>query len=92
MGSVRIGVFSPDGDWMDQRDHLVDYAGYCWIDNFAGTPSIGLPMDFSDNGLPTGMQFATRLGDEALLPSLACQVEAAVGWWRHKPPIWVNNG
>lgn len=89
---VRIGVFSPDGDWMDQRDHLVDYAGYCWIDNFAGTPSISLPMGFSENGLPIGMQFATRPGGEALLLSLAYQVEAAVEWWRHKPPIWVNNG
>src|SRR3546814_16384879 len=48
---VRIGVFGPDVAWDDQKDHLVDYAGYCWIDNFAGTPSISLPMGFSDNGL-----------------------------------------
>src|SRR3546814_4869950 len=39
---VRIGVFGPDVAWDDQKEHLVDYAGYCWIDNFAGTPSISL--------------------------------------------------
>lgn len=88
---VRIGVFGPDVAWLDQRDHLVDYAGYCWIDNFAGTPSISLPMGFSDNGLPVGMQFATRPGGEDTLLALAYQLEAAVEWWRHTPPIWVGD-
>jgi amidase len=88
---VRTGVFGPDTAWLDQRDHLVDYAGYCWIDNFAGTPSISLPMGFSDNGLPVGIQFATRPGGEALLLALAYQLETAREWWRHKPPIWVGD-
>ncbi len=88
---VRIGVFGPDVAWLGQRDHLVDYAGYCWIDNFAGTPSISLPMGFSDNGLPVGVQFATRPGGEATLLALAYQLEAALEWWRHTPPIWVGG-
>lgn len=88
---VRVGVFGPDTAWLDQRDHLVDYAGYCWIDNFAGSPSISLPMGFSDNGLPVGIQFATKPGGEALLLALAFQLESAVEWWRHTPPIWVGD-
>ena len=88
---VRIGVFGPDTAWPDQRDHLVDYAGYCWIDNFAGSPSISLPIGFSDNGLPVGMQFATRPGGEALLLALAYQLENAIEWWDRKPPIWVGD-
>ncbi|WP_447764661.1 amidase [Sphingopyxis panaciterrae] len=88
---VRVGVFGADTSWPDQRDHLVDYAGYCWIDNFAGSPSISLPIGFSDNGLPVGIQFATRPGGEALLLSLAYQLENAVEWWRHKPPVWVGE-
>lgn len=87
---VRIGVFGPDTSWDAKRDHLVDYAGYCWIDNFAGTPSISLPLGFSDNGLPVGVQFATRPGGEALLLRLAYQLEAAVEWERRTPPIWVG--
>ncbi|MGE3747499.1 MAG: amidase family protein, partial [Sphingomonadaceae bacterium] len=88
---VPIGTLGPDGSWQDQREQLVDYAGYCWIDNFAGTPSISLPMGFSDNGLPVGVQFATRPGGEALLLALAYQLEAALEWWRHTPPIWVGD-
>jgi amidase len=88
---VRIGVFGPDTSWPDQRDHLADYAGYCWIDNFAGSPSISLPMGFSDSGLPVGIQFATRPGGEALLLALAYQLENTIEWWRHKPPVWVGD-
>ena len=89
--TVRIGVFGPDVAWHDQSEQLVDYAGYCWIDNFAGSPSISLPMGFSDAGLPVGVQFATKPGGEALLLALAYQLEAAVQWWRHTPPIWVGE-
>jgi len=89
--TVRIGVFGPDVAWHDQSEQLVDYAGYCWIDNFAGSPSISLPMGFSDTGLPVGVQFATKPGGEVLLLALAYQIEAAVEWWRHTPPIWVGE-
>jgi amidase len=86
-----IGVFGPDVSWLDQKDRLIDYAGYCWIDNFAGTPSISLPIGFSDNGLPVGIQFATGVGGEALLLELAYQLEAAIEWQRVVPPIWVGE-
>lgn len=89
--TVRIGVFGPDVAWHDQSDQLVDYAGYCWIDNFAGSPSISLPLGFSDSGLPVGVQFAAKPGGEALLLALAYQLEAGVQWWRHIPPIWVGE-
>ncbi|MEU0481588.1 amidase family protein [Streptosporangium sp. NPDC006013] len=88
---VRVGVLGPDTAWDRQRDHLFDYAGYCWIDNFAGTPSISLPLGFSDGGLPVGVQFATRAGGEDLLLALAYQLEADGQWWRQHPPIWVGE-
>lgn len=87
----RIGVFGPDIDWLEQRDPLIDYAGYCWIDNFSGTPAISLPMGFSANGLPVGVQFSTRKGGEALLLALAYQLESVVEWHRNMPPVWVGN-
>ena len=87
----RIGVFGPDISWVDQKDPLMDYAGYCWIDNFAGTPAISLPLGFSDNGLPVGIQFAASPGGEALLLALAYQLETSLQWQRHTPPIWTGD-
>ena len=89
--AVPIGTFGPDTDWAAKLDDILDYGGLCWIDNFAGTPSITLPMGFSDNGLPIGIQFATRPGGEPLLLALAYQLEAAVEWRQHTPPIWVGD-
>lgn len=88
---LRVGVFGPERPWCEQRDHLVDYAGYCWIDNFAGTPAISLPLGFSENGLPVGIQFAAPPGAENLLLGLAYQLEAALNWAQHKPPVWVGD-
>ena len=88
---ARLGAFSPHTAWEDQREALLDYAGYCWIDNYAGSTAISLPMGFSDNGIPVGIQFATRPGGEALLLALAYQLEAAVQWWRQKPPLWFGE-
>ena len=59
--------------------------------DFAGTPSLSLPMGFGENGLPVGIQFATRPGGEALLLALAYQIEAAVEWRRYRPRIWVAD-
>lgn len=88
---VRVGSFSPDLAWREQREALVDYAGYCWIDNFAGTPAISLPLGVSEAGLPVGVQFAARPGDEAVLLALAYELEAALEWWRRRPPVWVGG-
>jgi len=87
---VRIGEFGPAGSWDEQRPHIIDYAGYCWIDNVAGTPAISLPMGFSPGGLPIGIQFTARPGNERVLLELAYQLEGEVRWWRKLPPVWVG--
>ncbi|WP_281063755.1 amidase family protein [Sphingomonas sp. LaA6.9] len=46
---------------------------------------MSLPIGFSDNGLPIGIQFATRPGSEALLLALAYQLQATVEWCGRNP-------
>lgn len=87
---IRIGELGPGGAWSDQREHLMNYAGYCWIDNIAGTPAITLPMGMSRAGLPVGIQFAARPGAERTLIELAYSLEDHVRWWAKRPPIWVG--
>ncbi|MBN8850002.1 MAG: hypothetical protein J0I73_18240 [Sphingomonas sp.] len=87
----KVEVLGPTTSWDDTAHEIADYAGFCWIDNFAGSTAITLPIGLSDRGLPVGVQFATKPGGEGLLLALALQIEAVVQWWRRTPPIWVGD-
>jgi len=56
--------------------------------NFTGQPCISLPLWHSKAGLPIGMMFAGRYGDEATLFRLAGQLEKEMPWNGRHPPIW----
>jgi amidase len=54
--------------------------------NTTGQPSIALPLGTSGEGLPIGMMFTGRYGDEATLFRLAAQLEQAMPWRDRRPP------
>ena len=56
--------------------------------NFTGQPSLSLPLCWSKKGLPFGMMFTGRYGDEATLFRLAAQLEKEKPWIQKRPPVW----
>src|SRR3546814_14927430 len=88
----RIGVFGPDVAWSDQRDPLIDYAGYCWIDNFAGTPSVSLQLGLRDNGLSLAIRSATRPVGLELISAASYQPYPLFECHRRAPPLVGEGG
>ena len=58
------------------------------LQNVTGQPAISLPLAWSKSGLPIGLQFVGRFGEEHLLLQLAAQIEKAEPWSKKRPPVY----
>jgi len=60
---------------------------FAWPWNVVGWPAISVPAGFTATGLPIGAQLVAPAASEALLLSLAAQLEQVRGWNRQRPPL-----
>lgn len=59
--------------------------------NFTGQPAMSVPLHWTEDGLPCGVQFIGRLGDEATLFRLAAQLEKEQPWFNKRPRLNENT-
>jgi amidase len=64
-----------------------EFAAYTPLFNATGQPAMSVPLYWNDAGLPIGMQFVGRYGDEVTLFRLAGQLEQAKPWADRLPPV-----
>ena len=72
------------------RDSL-QYVPFTQLANLTGTPAMSVPLHWTKDGLPLGVQFVARFGEEDRLLQLAAQLETARPWFA-RLPAWVTQG
>jgi amidase len=55
--------------------------------NVTGQPAVSLPLHWTDDGLPVGVQLVAAFGREDVLVRVAAALEAAAPWADRRPPV-----
>ncbi|MGH9659951.1 MAG: amidase family protein, partial [Bryobacteraceae bacterium] len=85
---VPLGVLSlsrPDSSAVLREN--AEFSPYTRLANVTGQPAMSVPLHWSADGLPVGVMFAARFGDEATLFRLASQLEKARPWAARRPEV-----
>jgi amidase len=84
----------PLGHFTPSRDNPVDtgmraslFGCFTIPFNMTGQPAVSLPLGWSGDGLPIGVQLAAPYGREDLLVRVAAQLEAARPWVDRRPRL-----
>ena len=83
--SLPLGEVRMDGSSEQYQQGLAPMVAFTSVCNAAGVPAMSMPLAWSDDGLPIGLQFIGRFGAEEMLFSLAAELEHAQPWRDRKP-------
>ena len=85
---IPLGILGLNTDDLEAYgENFSKFFGFTNLFNATGQPSMSVPLYWTDDGLPVGLQFTASFGNEALLFRLAAQLEQAQPWKDRRPDI-----
>jgi len=91
---IRIGELNANDcdisaeEWANMSFRYVPFTN---LFNITGQPAISLPLGWTKNNKPIGMQFVAKFSDEKTLLQLAAQLERAKPWKNFVPNVHATN-
>jgi amidase len=89
-----LGTFDPDEPGADLDrffEQLAPKETFTALFNATGMPALSLPLGWSADGLPIGVQLVARFGREDLLLGLAGALEQEYRWSDRVPPLHASR-
>jgi amidase len=71
----------------EQLFRNTEFTPFTAVSNLTGQPAMSLPLHWTEDGLPIGVQVIGPPAGDGLLLSLAAQVEEAHPWAGRRPPV-----
>lgn len=85
---VPLGVLSLSPKSIAEYGREVtEFGPYTALYNVTGQPSMSVPLHWTADGLPVGVMFSGRFGDDAMLLRLAAQLEKTKPWAGTRPKV-----
>jgi amidase len=87
---IKVGSLAPTslakaGKVIQLMSRLV---AFTFVYNISGQPAMSVPLYWTADNIPIGIQFAAPFGDEATLFRFAAQLEQERPWIERKPPTY----
>jgi amidase len=83
---VAIGALDDEDPWQQFRN-AGRFTPFTQVANITGQPAVSVPLSWSDDGLPIGVQLVGRPADEAMLCRVSAQLELARPWRERRPRV-----
>jgi len=88
MGTLRAGRLLRGAGILERTaDRVFEFIPWTPVINATGQPAMSVPLCWNVAGLPIGLHFVGRFGDEAGLYRLAAQLERARPWMDRLAPL-----
>ncbi len=88
---AKLGRFNhASDDYVDYRmgpGRVFAYSPFTAAFNASGQPAASLPLHWTADGLPVGVQIAAAYGYDELLINLSARIEEAQPWFDRRPPL-----
>lgn len=83
----KLGYFDQNDDVQTFTERVTEYLSVTPLHNATGTPAMSVPLHWTADGLPVGVHFAGRYGEEATLLALGAELETAQPWFDRAPAL-----
>jgi amidase len=87
----ELGWFTAAGPGQEGR-RIAAFIPYTAQFNMTGQPAISLPLHWTPEGLPVGVQLVAAYGREDMLIQVASQLEQAAPWASRRPQVTPGGG